>query len=101
MTPMPESNNLDALIEKYLQDGFRLDMLMPADSPREALLSKNGSIVRLHSKKTERDTDDQGWVTGRAGMMYRDLIPDRMDGKMIASHIRITVGGPVSDYVHY
>jgi quercetin dioxygenase-like cupin family protein len=41
------------------------------------------------------------WVTGRAGMQYRDLIPGRVDGHVIASHIRIDEGGPVSDYVHF
>jgi len=41
------------------------------------------------------------WVTGRAGMFYRDLIPGRLDGRVIASHIRIPRGGPVPDYVHH
>jgi mannose-6-phosphate isomerase-like protein (cupin superfamily) len=38
---------------------------------------------------------------GRAGMHYRDLIPDRQGGRWIASHISIPVGGPVADYVHH
>jgi len=38
---------------------------------------------------------------GRAGMFYRDLIPDRAGGRIIASHIRITESGPVPDYVHF
>eukprot|EP01062_Namystynia_karyoxenos_P013748 TRINITY_DN14941_c0_g2_i1.p1 TRINITY_DN14941_c0_g2~~TRINITY_DN14941_c0_g2_i1.p1 ORF type:complete len:385 (+),score=128.55 TRINITY_DN14941_c0_g2_i1:84-1238(+) len=41
------------------------------------------------------------WGTGRAGMQYRDLIPCRLGGRYIASHIRIPDGGPVPDYVHY
>jgi quercetin dioxygenase-like cupin family protein len=41
------------------------------------------------------------WSQGRAGMLYRDLIPDRQGGRFIASHIRIPEGGPVADYVHY
>ena len=41
------------------------------------------------------------WVTGRAGMRYRDLIPDRQGGRFIASHIQITEGGPVPDYAHF
>ena len=46
--------------------------------------------------------DDQAsWHEGRAGMLYRDLIPGRLGGRFIASHIRIPVGGPVPDYVHY
>ncbi len=41
------------------------------------------------------------WVTGRAGMRYRDLIAKRQGGRFIASHIHIPQGGPVPDYVHY
>lgn len=42
-----------------------------------------------------------GWATGRAGMQYHDLIPGRIGGHLIASHIRIVEGGPVPDYVHF
>jgi quercetin dioxygenase-like cupin family protein len=45
--------------------------------------------------------DDGAWSSGRAGMLYRDLIPDRQGGRFIASQIRIPAGGPVADYVHY
>jgi quercetin dioxygenase-like cupin family protein len=41
------------------------------------------------------------WHPGRAGMLYRDLIPDRQGGRFIASHISIPRGGPVPDYVHH
>lgn len=41
------------------------------------------------------------WHVGRAGMEYRDLIPSRLGGRFIASHIRIEKGGEVPDYVHY
>jgi len=41
------------------------------------------------------------WSTGRAGMQYRDLVPGRLGGAVIASHIRIPDGGPVPDYVHH
>ena len=44
---------------------------------------------------------DSAWHTGRAGMQYRDLIPGRLGGRFIASHIRIPDGGPVPDYVHH
>ncbi len=44
---------------------------------------------------------DAQWGTGRAGMRYRDLIPDRQGGAFIASHIHIPNGGPVPDYVHF
>jgi len=38
---------------------------------------------------------------GRAGMLYRDLIPNRLGGRYIASHIALPDGGPVADWVHY
>jgi quercetin dioxygenase-like cupin family protein len=38
---------------------------------------------------------------GRAGMLYRDLIPSRLGGRYIASHITLPDGGPVADWVHY
>jgi quercetin dioxygenase-like cupin family protein len=34
-------------------------------------------------------------------MRYRDLIPDRLAGRIIASHIQIPDAGPVADYVHF
>ncbi len=114
--------NLDEAIDHYTkQPGYRLDMIKPADAPREALLSKDGETMRLvMSSKFQvpssklRDgcslepgtwnlelTSDSEWITGRAGMEYRDLIPDRLGGKLIASHIRLTEAGEVPDYVHY
>ena len=38
---------------------------------------------------------------GRAGLVYRDLIPGRLGGRFIASHIAIEAGGPVADWVHF
>jgi quercetin dioxygenase-like cupin family protein len=54
-----------------------------------------------HSFVVRRLADQAPWVIGRAGMHYRDLVPDRLGGAMIASHIRIPDGGPVPDMVHY
>ncbi|MFQ5669102.1 MAG: cupin domain-containing protein [Acidobacteriota bacterium] len=45
--------------------------------------------------------DTARWGPGRAGMLYRDLVPDRQGGRFIGSHIRIPDGGPVPDYVHF
>jgi quercetin dioxygenase-like cupin family protein len=98
---------LSTALDFYTNElGFRIDVILPADSPREFRLSGHGIHVRL-----ERDDDEQWddnrvavegeWVTGRAGMHYRDLIPGRLDGRFIASHIRIPQGGPVPDYVHH
>lgn len=47
------------------------------------------------------NADEANWVVGRAGMRYRDLIPSRLGGRYIASHIEVCDGGPVPDLVHH
>jgi quercetin dioxygenase-like cupin family protein len=47
------------------------------------------------------DDSAGGFGVGRAGMEYRDLLPDRWGGRFIASHIRIADGGDVADWVHF
>ena len=106
MGTIRECDDLDKEIESLVRGGYRLDMIKPADSPREVQLSKNNEIVRLVLNLKAEETPveprtQNGWIKGRAGMMYRDLLPDRLGGKLIASHIRLTEGGPVPDYVHY
>ena len=54
-----------------------------------------------HAFVVRRLKDNTPWVIGRAGMRYRDLIPGRLGGSIIASHIRIPDAGPVPDMVHY
>ena len=84
-----------------------------ADGQRE-LTAPNGTKVELvdaappmvmpetqHAFVVRRLQDKTPWIIGRAGMHYRDLIPDRLGGSIIASHIRIPDGGPVPDMVHY
>jgi len=74
----------------------------------------NGTILRIlpktyqlhhphtqHKFEVRRLQHNDPWVIGRAGMLYRDLIPDRLGGSIIASHIHIPEGGPVPDVVHY
>ena len=48
-----------------------------------------------------RMSEGSAWGAGRAGMFYRDLIPGRLCGRFIASHIMIRAGGAVADYVHF
>lgn len=48
-----------------------------------------------------RASDAASWTSGRAGMQYRDLMPDRAGGHYIISHIEIPEGGEVPDYVHF
>lgn len=105
-------DDLNACVEHYTKQlGYRLDMIKPADAPCEALMSKGRESVRLvlssnfswplrGEEPTEIGTQNE-WVRGRAGMEYRDLIPGRLGGRIIASHIRIRDGGEVADYVHY
>lgn len=54
-----------------------------------------------HSFVVRRLKDQAPWIIGRAGMQYRDLVPSRLGGSIIASHIRIPDGGPVPDMVHF
>ncbi len=87
-------------------DGF-------ADGQR-SLIAPNGTRVEIeelnppmvmpdtvHSFVVRRLKDQAPWIIGRAGMHYRDLVPDRLGGSIIASHIRIPDGGPVPDMVHF
>lgn len=136
----------------FLDLGFRVDAIHPADDPRVAVISGHGVRIRLErgavgapgvlrllcrdpaalaggattriapngtrielvpsdpplvmpplqpSFVLRRMADGAGWIEGRAGMRYRDLIPDRQGGRFIASHIEIADGGPVPDYVHF
>ncbi|MEO7674332.1 MAG: cupin domain-containing protein [Pyrinomonadaceae bacterium] len=82
--------------------GFRIEMIFPADSPSTAVVSGHGTAIRLDAEEepTKVETPSE-WVIGRAGMQYRDLIPGRFGGRVIASHIRILDGGTVPDYVHF
>ncbi|HTH50617.1 MAG TPA: cupin domain-containing protein [Pyrinomonadaceae bacterium] len=103
--PQSSDNSLDEQIREHERLGFRLEMIFPADDPSEARMSRGLDLIVLTSgpgsdkPKNGQLADD--WVRGRAGMEYRDLIPDRLGGKVIASHIRLTEGGEVPDYVHY
>ena len=74
-------------------NGTRIE-LDEADPPLVMPETKHAFIVR-------RLKDNTPWVIGRAGMHYRDLVPGRLGGSIIASHIRIPDAGPVPDMVHY
>jgi quercetin dioxygenase-like cupin family protein len=105
--------DLDRAIRDFTAQGFRLEMIVPADEPRAAIVSSGGKRLRLElaggvaadvQRKGEgllvtREVDE--WHCGRAGMEYRDLIPGRLGGACVASHIRILDGGETPDYVHY
>jgi mannose-6-phosphate isomerase-like protein (cupin superfamily) len=89
-------DDLDGAVATLARLGLRLDAIMPADAPARAELSGDGVRVRLR-----RRGEAPAVEVGRAGMAYRDLLPDRLGGSFIASHITIDGGGPVPDYVHH
>ena len=74
-------------------NGTRVEIAQ-ADPPLEIPETQHAFLVR-------RLKDNTPWVIGRAGMHYRDLVPGRLGGSIIASHIRIPDAGPVPDVVHY
>ncbi len=148
-----ECVDLDAMVEFFTTElGCRLELITPADDPREYVVASDGSRIRLvrssrdvpgrlrlvrsagiastdeqvstiapngtivefvsstpdtdvptnrPSLSVVRATDGDAFGEGRAGMGYRDLLPDRWGGRFIASHIRIAAGGDVADYVHF
>ena len=107
--------DLNLAIDELKGQGFRLDLIYPADDPQCAVLSNGDEKVRLSTPSAPQLSDrlprfEASFVLtragdtpgeGRAGMLYRDLIPSRLGGRYIASHITIPEGGPVTDWVHY
>jgi len=86
---------------------------LPAeDIETDSLVAPNGTVVEFVTDSLAmvvpppvpgisivRAGDNFG--LGRAGMGYRDILPDRWGGRFIASHIGIAEGGDVADYVHF
>jgi quercetin dioxygenase-like cupin family protein len=107
--------DLNRAIDDLKRQGFRLDLIYPADDPQSAVLSRAGETVSVSipgalapAKGLPRFQPEfvltRSGATpgqGRAGMLYRDLVPSRLGGRYIASHIAIPEGGPVADWVHY
>jgi quercetin dioxygenase-like cupin family protein len=108
--------DFDEAFKAALAEGWRVEAIWPADSPHSATLSRDGATLQLASRPeaprpdgsvpacplrfhVSPPTGDAG--LGRAGMRYRDLIPDRMGGYAVASHIMIPAGGPVDDWPHF
>ena len=107
--------DLNRAIDDLRREGFRLDVIYPADDPQAAVLSRGEETVQVATPDAPplsaglpefapefvltRAGETPG--QGRAGMLYRDLIPSRLGGRYIASHISIPGGGQVADWVHY
>lgn len=105
------------LVRDAKRDSQTLQLYQSADSPNSRctnLMAPNGTCIELLTDPVDaplpplrqrfslvRLAGEGGWVKGRAGMQYRDLIPEREGGRFIASHIRIADAGPVPDYVHF
>ena len=83
----------DGVRELQAPNGVRV-LLARVETPLEMPATAHAFVVR-------RLKDNTPWVIGRAGMHYRDLIPGRLGGSIIASHIRVPDAGPVPDMVHY
>jgi quercetin dioxygenase-like cupin family protein len=75
------------LIVAFERDDRLTSYVMPPFVARELHISRTDEADKSHA--------------GRAGMLYRDLIPSRMGGRFIASQIDIPTAGKVNDYVHY
>lgn len=83
-----------------------------SERPQEEMVAPDGTCIEFvpHTSPIEYPplesslcitSPTEGWHAGRAGMLYRDLVPGRQGNCVIASHIRIPSGGPVPDYVHF
>ncbi len=91
--------------------GGRLRILGTGPGARE-LVAPNGTLIEIAPPPpppppfafapsfllTKSDAGPSG--TGRAGMTYRDLLPGRLGGALIASHITLK-DGPVADWTHF
>lgn len=106
---MSEMTHSTGIIRLIVNDDSEL-----VQNDNTELLAPNGTRIQLVKETNElviptieksflvcKMGNDSAWIKGRAGMYYRDLIPGRLGGRFIASHIRIPNGGPVADYVHY
>ena len=97
------------------RDGTPAELRLTCDDPDAGrLVAPNGTVVQLAEAvrplavpalapvfELTRASPGDPAVPGRAGMRYRDLLPNRQGGRFIASHIAIPDGGPVPDYVHH
>ncbi len=109
-------DNLDDELDRLRGEGWRLDVVYPADDPHSAVLSRGDDQLRVTTRPdapapsltlppfvpaTILTQALSSGGAGRAGMLYRDLIPGRLGGRYIASHIQVAEGGLVADWVHY
>ncbi|WP_119303540.1 VOC family protein [Dongia deserti] len=84
-----------------LPAGTAQGMTAPSGTRIELIEAKRPLEIPAGTHEFVLGRMEEHWGVGRAGMQYRDLIPSRLGGRFIASHIRIPDGGPVPDYVHF
>ena len=87
--------DLNLALDDLRREGFRLDLIYPADDPHSAVMSRGGEMVRLTTVPGAEQPSGAlppfapefllmrggGSGEGRAGMFYRDLIPGRLGGR--------------------
>lgn len=109
-----EGYGVEVRLDRTLGKGTT-GLRIPVDSvpPEATLIAPNDTVIEFvladpPGSLPENAPDfviskasDADFGQGRAGMLYRDLVPLRHGGRYIASHIRIEDGGPVPDYVHH
>lgn len=82
-------------------DGERPAIVLPGGSRIEYTAFDRPYLLPANQPSLTVSHDDGSSGVGRAGMRYRDLLPDRWGGRFISSLITIPDGGPVPDYVHF
>ena len=108
-------SDLHSAIDELKAEGFRIALIYPADEPHTAVVTRGEEAIRLTTRPDAPPPPDElpefrpeflltrggRSDSGRARMLYRDLLPGRLGGRYIASAITIAEGGPVPDWVHF
>ncbi len=86
---------------ELVSPGGSVVTLIPLDRDDDQAVGAAMPVPPNDASLTIVEATDGDFGVGRAGMEYRDLLPDRWGGRFIASHICITGGGEVDDWVHF
>ena len=78
-------------------EGIQIELIRKDDDGQMVVLAPWKSRMEISRLEEGEET----WVVGRIGMRYRDFIPERQAGHLIASHILIEDGQSIRDSVHY
>lgn len=89
----------------YIANSIKAEIFVSGvSSPHvsEGSTSLGKATTNVRTADTMPDlSNEHEWVTGRAGMLYRNLAPDSLGSRVVVSHIRLPLEGEVPDYVHY